>query len=172
MSADRPGGRRAWQADGMRLLATLACALACACSSPQRPRPDACADAGANVRAQFEARLREHQGAATPELAGRLAAVTAERCRADAWSPEATACLTAARGDEQLERCAEDVLADDQEAALEQAIDALFAPADGDRATTGGSGDDAEGGRGVRELDDPCGGDGDGATHDPCGGGE
>lgn len=171
MSRARPRGWRAlWQAGGMRRPAVLIAVLACACGSPQRPKPDACGDAGANVRAQFEATLREHQGAIEPELAGRIEAVTAERCRADAWSPEATACVTTARGDDQLERCAEDVLSDAQESALEGAIDDLFSPAD--RGPKGSAAGDAEGGTGARGLDDPCGGDGDGATHDPCGGGE
>lgn len=173
MSRDRRRGRRAlWQADGMRVLAALALALTCACSSPQRPKPDACADAAANVRAQFEAMLRARQQPDVPETAGRVEAVITERCRADAWSPEAIACLSRASSDDQLERCAEDVLTDDQERALEQAIDAIFSPNAGDRATKGGPSDDAEGGSGARGLGDPCGGGEDGATHDPCGGGE
>lgn len=63
----------------MRVLAALAVALACACSSPQRPKPDACADAAANVRAQFEAMLRARQQPDAPETAGRVEAVITER---------------------------------------------------------------------------------------------
>lgn len=142
-------------------------ALAAACSSPQRPKSaDACANVGGNMTRVLRA---DKRGAELgEELIDKISTTITERCRADAWTAEATACLGRAESDGALGTCVEETLTKDQSEQLMRAmVELMPAPETSDRSF-----DSEEGGSGTKAIDDPCGGDADGVTHDPCGGGE